>query len=290
VLSGTLAAAATPLTAGGDDVDEAAIAPYVEFLADGGLDGLFVLGTTGEGILLSTDERRRAAEAFAAAAAGRLRLVVHCGAQTTRETATLARHAIEIGADAVAVIPPPYFAPDEDALVAHFVAAARACDPLPFYLYEFAARAGYAVPLGVVERLRDAAPNLAGLKVSDAPWERFQPYLVEGLDVFVGPEALIVRGLAAGAVGAVSGLAAVFPAEVAELVRGPTGERQTDVEALRRTLERFPFHAAAKSVLRRRGVPIAPDVRAPLRRLTATEEVELERALEGRVVLHNTTR
>ena len=75
----------------------------------------------------------------------------------------------------------------------------------PFYVYEFAARSGYAVPVAVLERLREAAPNFAGLKVSDTPWERFAPYLVEGLDVFVGPESLIPQGLAAGAVGAVSG-------------------------------------------------------------------------------------
>jgi hypothetical protein len=66
---------------------------------------------------------------------------------------------------------------------------------VPFYLYEFEARSGYAIPLAVIERLRDRAPNLAGMKVSDSPWERLEPYLVEGLDVFVGAEALLVDGL-----------------------------------------------------------------------------------------------
>ena len=58
------------------------------------------------------------------------------------------------------------------------MAAAKACDPVPFYIYEFAARSGYAVPLSVVERLREVAPNFTGLKVSDTPFERVQPYLV----------------------------------------------------------------------------------------------------------------
>ena len=65
---------------------------------------------------------------------------------------------------------------------------------MPFYVYEFERTSGYAVPPHVIEELRSAAPNLAGMKVSDAPWERFQPYLIEGLDVFVGPEALIHAG------------------------------------------------------------------------------------------------
>ena len=84
------------------------------------------------------------------------------------------------------MIGPPYFPLDDDALLAHFAAAARACAPTPFYVYEFARASGYAVPLEVLARLRELAPNLAGLKVSDTPWEAFAPYLVEGLDVFVG--------------------------------------------------------------------------------------------------------
>src|SRR6185437_4115676 len=102
-------------------------APYLEFLAAGGVDGILALGTTGEGILLSTAERQRAAELFLGASAGRLPVAVHCGAQTTAETATLAAHAAEAGAAAVAVIAPPYFPLDGPALEAHLAAAAEAC-------------------------------------------------------------------------------------------------------------------------------------------------------------------
>jgi dihydrodipicolinate synthase/N-acetylneuraminate lyase len=270
----------TPLAAGGETLDEDAIDALVAFLAGGGLDGLLALGTTGEGILLSVAERRRAAELFVAARPDAFAVAIHCGAQTTRDTAALAAHAADLGADAVAVIAPPYFALDEPALLEHFAAAAHACEPLPFYVYEFAARSGYAVPLEVLARLRELAPNLAGLKVSDRPWERFAPYLLDGLDVFVGPEALIAQGLAAGAAGAVSGLATAFPVEVARAVH----ERTADVgelERLRDALERFPFQAAAKRVLSRRGVPVREDVRAPLRRLTSAEAEELDQWLDG---------
>ena len=274
-LHGAVAAAVTPLRDGA--FDRAAVAPYVEFLAGHGLDGMLVLGTTGEGVLFSPEERREIAAAFVEAARGSLQVAVHCGAQTTRETAALAEHAAAAGAAAVAVIAPPYFALDEDELLAHFETAARACAPLPFYLYEFEARSGYAIPLTVIERLRESAPNLTGMKVSDSPWERVEPYLVEGLDVFIGAEALLERGLAAGAVGAVSGLASSFPDAVAPLVRGPTPELGEKAAALRARLQRFPFHAATKAALGCRGVPVAPEVRAPLRGLTEAERMEVER-------------
>jgi dihydrodipicolinate synthase/N-acetylneuraminate lyase len=272
VISGAFAAALTPLTDAGAALDEAAFGPYVEFLAAGGVDGILACGTTGEGILLTVEERKRAAEHFlAAAAALGLPVAVHCGAQTTADTAALAAHAAEAGAAAVAVIAPPYFALDERALERHFEAAAAACAPLPFYVYEFEARAGYPVPIPLIERLRESAANLRGLKVSDKPWERLEPYFLDGLDVFVGAEGLLVRGLEHGAAGAVSGLASVYPEVVAALVRERSGERGEEAGRLRAELERFPFHAAAKAVLGRRGVPIGPDVRAPLRGLDEAE-------------------
>ena len=124
-------------------------------------------------------------------------------------------------------------------------------------------------------RLRDEAPNFVGLKVSDAPWEAFEPYLSLGLDVLVGPEALIHRGIEAGAVGAVSALASAFPEEVAAVVREPSAAGAESLAALRQAVERFPRHAAMKRILAARGVPIRPDVRAPLRDLTAAESHEL---------------
>jgi dihydrodipicolinate synthase/N-acetylneuraminate lyase len=277
MLRGAIAAALTPLTGGGSLIDEEAIPPYVDFLASHGLDGILALGTTGEGVLFDLDERRRIAELFMEAAGARLQVAVHCGAQSTADTTTLAEHAAMLGADAVAVIAPSYFALDADELFAHFAAAAAACDPLPFYVYEFAARSGYAIPLEVIERLRDEAPNLAGLKVSDTPWEKFEPYLLDGLDIFVGPEALIPQGFAGGAAGAVSGLAGSFPDAVVPLVREPSPELGERVGALRASLQRLPFHAASKMVLGLRGVPVRGAVRQPLRDLNDGERAEVER-------------
>lgn len=272
-----IVAAATPLAAGGTALDEATIWPMVRFLEQHGADGVFACGTTGEGILLATDERMQAAVVFRAALRGQL--IVHCGAQTTAETVMLAAHAAEIGADAVAVIPPPYFPLDADALTAHFVAAAAACAPLPFYIYAFAARSGYPVPLEVVARVRQRAGNLAGLKVSESPFDKVEPFLDLGLPVFIGSEPLIPVAMSRGALGAVSGLAAAFPEVLRSALDTPDAAAEARLRALRSVMEAQPFIASVKHVLRRRGIPINPDLRAPMRRLTDREATALESAL-----------
>ena len=269
-----IAAALTPLKDDGASLDEAVFEPYVAFLRAAGIDGVLALGTTGEGILLDVTERRRTIDLFSRDG---LPVIAHCGAQTTADTVELARHAATAGAAGVAVIGPPYFALDDEALLAHFTAAAHACAPLPFYVYEFERASGYAVPVHVVERLREAAPNLAGLKVSDAPFAKVSPYLIEGLDVFVGAESLVGQGIAAGAAGAVSALASAFPDVLVEAVRSGDSRRAGELRSL---VEGFPRHASLKAVVGSRGVPMREDVRKPLRGLTTDERRGLFAALE----------
>ena len=273
-LSGALAAAVTPLRDEGTALDEDAFAPLMAFLAGGGLDGILALGTTGEGIMLSAAERQRAAELFVAARPAGFAVAVHCGAQTTAETVALAAHAAEAGADAVAVIGPPYFAFDELSLLRHFAAAAAACAPLPFYVYEFAARSGYPIPVSVIERLSRQAANLCGLKVSDSPIAAVEPYHPGGWTRLLGLEPLVLEGMERGAVGAVSGLATAFPEVVAELVHERTQGAHEVVLMLRERLQSMPFHAALKAIVAARDVPVREDVRPPLRGLTAVERAE----------------
>jgi 4-hydroxy-tetrahydrodipicolinate synthase len=274
-----IVATVTPLTDGVQAIDEDAIGPYGAFLESHGADGAFVCGTTGEGILLSLDERRRVARAFRAALRGTL--IVHAGAQTTADTAVLAADAGEVGADGVAVIPPPYFPLDNDALTAHFVAAARACAPLPFFCYAFTARSGYQLPVEVIRRIGASVDNLAGLKVSESPFDRVEPYLELGLPVLIGNEPLIPAGVARGAIGTVSGMAAAFPDVVRAALDGADEAAGARLAELRAAMEaRGQFIAAAKHVLGARGVPVGPTVRAPLRGLTHEEAAALGRALE----------
>jgi dihydrodipicolinate synthase/N-acetylneuraminate lyase len=274
-LHGAIAAAVTPLRDNGHALDGDAFGPLVRFIAEGGMDGLLAMGTTGEGVLLSLAERRWAAERFVEARPEGFEIALHCGAQSTHETSALAAHAQEIGADAVAVIAPPYYPLDDEELLRHLRSAASACSPLPFYVYEFAARSGYPIPISVIERLRSDAANLRGLKVSDRPWQAVAPYLLEGLDLFVGSEPIVLEGLEAGATGAVSGLGTAFPETVAKLVHDQDPAAHERVVALREGLAGIPFHAAMKSVLGSRGVPVREDVRAPLRGLTDEERARV---------------
>ena len=103
----TLAASVTPLMEGGTAPDYDAIYPLVAMLVQAKVDGLLALGTTGEGILFTEPERRKVAESFVAAAPRSIRVMIHCGAQTSRDTARLAAHAAESGADGVAVMRHP---------------------------------------------------------------------------------------------------------------------------------------------------------------------------------------
>ncbi|HZD17180.1 MAG TPA: dihydrodipicolinate synthase family protein [Actinomycetota bacterium] len=271
MLKGAIAAVVTPLTDGGSTLDEGAVAPLSRFLAEGGIDGVLVCGTTGEGILLSVEERRRLVERFLADRPAGFQIAVHAGAQTTADTVELAAHAARSEVDAVAVIAPPYFPLGAEELFEHLRAAAGACEPLPFYVYEFAGRSGYAIPVEVILRLRERCPNLAGMKVSDTPWSAVEPYVLGGLDLFVGSEPLVLEGLSHGAAGAVSGLATAFPEIVARLVNDRSEPAGEHVTTLRRMLGPVPFQAALKEILAARGVPVRPDVRAPLRGLTPDE-------------------
>ena len=275
-LRGTLAASITPLRDVGSEIDDEAFGPLMDFFVEAGLDGILALGTAGEGISLRVDERRRVADLFLQAADNRLQVAVHCGAQTTADTVQLAAHVAEVGADAVVVIGPPYFKLDEQAQYAHFFAAAAACAPAPFYVYEFAATTGYPIAPAVLERLRDSADNVVGLKVSDTPFDAFEKYLLPGFDIFVGPESLIADGMARGALGAVSALASALPREVAAVVRDPSTEGAARLGELRSFVEQFPRQAALKRLLALQGIPVREDVRAPLRTLTADERDELD--------------
>jgi dihydrodipicolinate synthase/N-acetylneuraminate lyase len=227
-------------------------------------------------VLLSVDERLNITELFMASRPDGFQVAVHAGAQTTADSVAIAAHAQEAGADAVAVIAPPYFPLDQEELVRHFVTVASACEPVAFYIYEFVGRSGYAIPVDVIHRIRERAPNLRGMKVSDSPFEAVEPYLgLDGLDVFIGLEPLVLRGMERGAVGAVSGLATAYPRIVATLVHDRSTSADKQVNALRDGLQGIPFHAAMKEVLVRRDVLVSADVRAPLRGLTDDERARV---------------
>jgi dihydrodipicolinate synthase/N-acetylneuraminate lyase len=112
-----------------------------------------------------------------------------------------------------------------------------------------------------------------------------EPYFAAGLPVFVGQEPLIPRALAAGAVGAVSGLAAAFPEAVRAVLDAPGAAGEARLETLRRAMEASggPFIAAIKHVIAARGVPVSPDLRPPIRSLTTDEALRLDAAVASEI-------
>jgi dihydrodipicolinate synthase/N-acetylneuraminate lyase len=221
------------------------------------------------------------AQRFVDCARGRFQVVVHAGAQSTKDTVALAAHAASIGADAVAVIGPPYFAPDHRGLVEHFVAAGQACPDRPYYLYEFAARTGYHLSRELVDAVHDRLPNLCGMKVSNSAWDQVEPYLVEGLDLLVGYEPLLHRAKQAGAVGTVSGLATAFPEEVRAAERLPAEGAALHLEGLRQALNSVPTHSGLEWALAKQGLAISTRVRSPLRAIDQGEKELLDRLLSA---------
>ena len=92
-------------------------------------------------------------------------------------------------------------------------------------------------------------------------------------------KAWVNRAIEAGAAGVVSGLAAALPGVVAELIHNPSEGRARAVAELRRSIERYPFHSALKTILRFKGIPMSAAVRAPLRILLESERLEFERLI-----------
>ncbi len=144
-------------------IDAAAMEAHVEFVLRGGVHGVFVLGSTGEVMHLTADERREVAERVVRTVGGRVPVLVGCASTSTDEAVALARHAQQVGADGVVVLPPYYWPPSNAAIEAHVGAVARAVD-LPVVLYNFPAVVGRSLSPALVRRLVEAYPTVLGIK------------------------------------------------------------------------------------------------------------------------------
>jgi dihydrodipicolinate synthase/N-acetylneuraminate lyase len=210
-IAGVIVANLTPMDATGQALDLAAAQRLAEFLVGQRVGGLFVNGTTGEGPLLSTDERKRHAEAVIAAVGGRIPVIVHVGAITTAESIDLAQHAQAAGADAIACVTPYFFGYSERELEAFYRRLAQAVPALDVYLYSIPSRAGNAISPALAERLSNEA-NIVGIKDSSGSIGHLLELLaIPNLVVLPGADLLAIPALEAGAAGMVSGPAGIFP-------------------------------------------------------------------------------
>lgn len=206
-LRGLIAATFTPFRPDGA-VDFDRIPTMVDFVLRQGADGIYALGSTGEGPSLTTEERRRVAEALVRANAGRVPIVIQVGHASIAESCGLARHAAEVGADAFSATPPSYFKPENvDVLVACMAEIASAAPALPFYYYNLPGVTG--VRFDMVTFLAKAAaviPNLRGIKFSDLQVYEMSACVdfADGrYDILFGADEMMLSGFVGGARGAV---------------------------------------------------------------------------------------
>lgn len=290
-LVGLIPATYTPFTADGA-VDLSSIGPLTEQLLADGVSGLYVCGSTGEGVSLSTAERRQVAEAFTAATRGRVPVIVHVGHDSLTEAAALAAHAAEIGADATSAMPPCYFPIRDAAMAVECAAAVAAAAPkLPFYYYHIPAMTGVAIDVvDFLKQAGDRIPNFAGVKYTANTLQEFQECVAfDGgrFEMLSGYDELLLPGLAVGAHAAVGStfnvaaplyrrLMSAFAAGNLDRAR----QEQLRAVAMIRVLMRYPFHPAMKAVLAMIGTPCG-NCRPPLPTLSRADEQRLRESLDA---------
>lgn len=212
---GIISAMLTPFTSDVGPVDYEWLPGYLRFLADGGLHGVLALGTTGEGPSMSVAERIRTLEIIMAHR-GELSVIAGTGCAALTDTIALSRAAIDLGVDAILVMPPFYIKqPDETGILAYFRAL---CDALPadarVMLYHIPQVTGVPITRTIIDGLLAShGAQFYGLKDSSGDWEHSK-MLIDSypqLRIFTGSDRLIARALAGGAAGAITALSSAFP-------------------------------------------------------------------------------
>ncbi len=290
-LQGLIAATYTPMY-DDESLNLDMVGPLTDRLIADGVSGLYVCGSTGEGVSLATDEREQVARAYVDAAAGRVPVVVQVGHNSLAESRRLAQHAQQIGAAAISANAPSYFkCTDVDVLVECMASTASSGGDLPFYYYHIPALTGAAVDM--VEFLRrggDRIPTLRGIKFTDTRFDIFQRCRAEQsgrFDILWGSDEMLLSALAVGARGAVGStynIAAPLYRQVidafdhGDLVLAQSAQLKA-VEMVHVLLS-LPLHPSIKQILAWRGFDVGP-CRLPQPRLT-TEQIEwLRRELDA---------
>jgi N-acetylneuraminate lyase len=205
--SGLIAAVFTPMKENGS-LNLDIVPKIVDHLIADGIKGMYVCGSTGEGPLLSTEERKATAKAYINIARGKLPSIVQVGHNSLTEACGLAAHAEQAGADAIAAVPPIYFkCTTVDNLIDCMAIIASAAPQTPFYYYHIPILTdGNFDMVEFLDKGVKKMPNLAGIKYSSLTLFEFQDCLNHDdgrFDILFGCDEMLLGGLATGAVGAV---------------------------------------------------------------------------------------
>ena len=273
LVGGITPAMATPIDPASGRVQLSVVPQLVDFLIERGVKGLFVGGTTGEGIMLPTDQRMQLHEAAVEAANGRVPILVHAGAVQTETAIELARHAEGTGADAIAAVTPIFYGIHDDALAAYYHALADAAPGTPLFAYDIPHMAVNGISPRLAKRLLAEIPSFAGLKSSQRDLQMIYPLIDVVPDdrlLLVGNETIALGSLAMGADGMISGLATAVPEPLVAMTKaffqGELDEALRWQRLTNRLLAAMPAGArigGMKAILTARGIPVGPPV-APL--------------------------
>jgi 4-hydroxy-tetrahydrodipicolinate synthase len=232
----------TPFHADGS-IDEPAFRALVNFQIESGIDFLVACGSTGEAATLDEDEWVHAVRIVAETAAGRVPVWAGCTHNSTRTLLRLAAQLPKIpGVSAVLSANPYYNKPSQEGQFQHFLALAKAVDPLPVTLYNIPGRTGVNLDPETVVRLALAAPNIQAIKESSGKLPQIAELtrtLPRGFKVFSGDDNMALASIGVGAHGLISVAANEIPAEMARMIRAALGNNWNEARELERRYARL---------------------------------------------------
>lgn len=223
-----------------DQLDVEAVDRIADHLINGGVNGLFVLGTTGEGPSLTYQIRYEMVERMCEAAADRVPVLVGVTDTSLVESIHLAEHAETSGAAAIVAAAPFYFGTDQTG-VANWFRHLASESPLPLMLYNMPSCVGIHLDIETVAQLSEHQ-NIVGVKDSSGDIEYFEKLCRQFADdnefaVFMGPEELIPEAVAAGADGGVCGGGNLLPAVYVELFNAAKSKNESQIARMRGVVE-----------------------------------------------------
>lgn len=286
--TGVFSAVATPFSAD-EQLDEAQLRALVERTIEGGVHGLVPCGSTGEFAQMSADERRRVVETVVDQAGGRVPVVPHTGAMTTREAIALSQHAENAGAAAVMAVAPYYEPLDIDEVKGYFRAVADAIS-IPVVVYNLPVATGVNLQPEDLAELASLSPNIRCVKDTSGDFGQAARLIHDYGDVlatFVGWDTLFLAAFLEGGAGTIVGAANLI---APELVSTYEAVQSGDLRSAKREWNRvFPlmqflvsggYVAGVKGALDLLGASIGP-ARAPISALSGSRRDELTSILKA---------
>lgn len=256
-------------------IDDAGMRRQVDYVIDGGLQGILAFGSNGEFYQIEEDEMERGLNIMVDEAAGRVPVYFGIGAISTRKAVRLARMAVANGADVISVLQPMFLKPTHDELIRHFTAIADAVPDTPVLLYNNPGRVGYGMTADLVCELAHDVPNIVGMKDTSGDITLTEECVRRNRDVgfrvFGGKDTLLYASLCVGAVGGVCTAGNFMPELIEDVykkfVEGDlegSREAQFRLNPVRLAMDRASFPVAAKDMAAIRGnqvgVPYLPSL------------------------------